>query len=83
MQIKIKTAEHILEQNLCFDLLTVPIYSISALMNNWDVSWSGESFLTDSCNQDILSSGGGWILNQLQLHSILMKSLLFKNAESA
>ena len=83
MQTKTETAEHILKQNLCFDLLTMLMYSILALVNNWDVSQLRKSFLTDSCNQDILGGGGSWILNQLQLHSTLMKSLLFKDAESA
>ena len=83
MQIKTETVEHILEQNLCFDLLIMLMYSISALMNNWDVSQPEESFFINSHNQDILSSGGSWILNQLWLHSTLMKSLLFKDAESA
>ena len=83
MQIKIKTTEHILEQNLCFDLLIMLMYSILALVNNWDVSQPEKSFLINSCNQDILGGDESWILNQLQLHSTLMKSLLFKNAEGA
>ena len=83
MQTKTEAAEHILKQNLCFDLLTMLMYSISVLVNNWDVSQPEKSFLTDSHNQDILGGDGGWILNQLQLHSTLMKSLLFKDAESA
>ena len=83
MQVKTETAEHILKQNLCFDLLTVLMYPISALMNNWDVSQSEKFFLINSHNQDILDGGEGWILNQLQLHSILMKSLLFKDTKGA
>ena len=83
MQIKTETAEHILKQNLCFDLLTMFMYPILALVNNWDASWSGKSFLINSCNQDILNSDESWILDQLQLHSTLMGSLLFKNTESA
>ena len=34
MQIKTETAEHILEQNLCFDLLTMLMYPILVLVNN-------------------------------------------------
>lgn len=59
VQAEIKAARHILEQDLCFGLPDVPTYSISALMDNWDASRPGESFLTDGRNQDILQDGKG------------------------
>ncbi len=81
MQAETEAALHILEQDLCFELLNVPTYPISALVDNWDASWPGESFLTEGRNQDILRDGESWILNQLQLQLKLMRSLLYKDAE--
>lgn len=81
MQAKTEAALHILEQDLCFGLPDAPIYPISALVDNWDVSRPEESFLTDGRNQDILRDSESWILNQLQLQPALMGSLLYKDAE--
>jgi len=81
VQAETEAALHILEQDLCFGLPDVPTYPISALVDNWDASRPGQSFLTDGRNQDILRDGESWILNQLQLQPALMGSLLYKDAE--
>ncbi|KAF1980555.1 hypothetical protein K402DRAFT_399301 [Aulographum hederae CBS 113979] len=45
---EVKVAREVLEQDLCFEIGTVPQYDLSQLVDNWDASSPRQSFLTDS-----------------------------------
>jgi len=80
---EIKAATCILERDLCFGMEGVPRYEPSQLVDNWDASSPGQSFLTDARNEPYISDGKSWIFDQLRLYPELME-LLYKtdNASS-
>ncbi|KAK3061704.1 hypothetical protein LTS18_005618, partial [Coniosporium uncinatum] len=79
---EIEAATYILERNLCFDMEGVPRYEPSQLVDNWDVSSPGQSFLTYTRNEPYISDGKSWIFNQLRLYPELMK-LLYKTDDAS
>ena len=58
-------AQRLFQYDLCFNLTGIPEFTISDLVDNWNATRPGESFLTDSRNEDITSRGGRWLFSQL------------------
>ncbi|KAK3065162.1 hypothetical protein LTS18_007665 [Coniosporium uncinatum] len=79
---ELQAATDILELDFCFGMEGVPQYELSELVDNWDASSPGKSFLTDTRNGPYISDGQSWIFDQLRLHPELMK-LLYKTDNSA
>ncbi|KAK3064884.1 hypothetical protein LTS18_003047, partial [Coniosporium uncinatum] len=72
---EVETATSIFEQDLCFGMEGVPRYDLNQLVDNWDASSPGQSFLTDTRNEAYIADGKSWIFDQLRRHPRLMKLL--------
>jgi len=70
---ELHAARDILERDLCFGMEGAPLYEPAELVDNWDASMPGQSFLTDTRNAPYLSDGQTWIFDQLRLRPELMK----------
>ncbi|KAK3077630.1 hypothetical protein LTS18_009725, partial [Coniosporium uncinatum] len=76
---EIQAATDILERGLCFGLEDVPRYELKELVDNWDASSPGQSFLTDTRNAPYISDGQTWIFDRLRMHPRLMSLLCRKS----
>ncbi|KAK3080346.1 hypothetical protein LTS18_002268, partial [Coniosporium uncinatum] len=72
---EIQAATEIFERDLCFGMGNVPQYELSELVDNWDASAPGQSFLTDTRNGPYISDGQTWLFDRLRLHPDVMKLL--------
>ena len=80
---ELKAARAILEQDLCFNISNVPQYQLESLVDNWDASLPGQSFVTDSRNTSYLAEGQSWLINQLRLYPEILKLIRGPNSRSA
>ena len=72
---ELHAATALFQQDLCFGLRDVPEYKLDKLVDNWDASFPGQSFLTDTRNSSYLSEGQSWLFDQLHQKPELLRLL--------
>ena len=72
---QLQAATVLMQEDLCFGVQDVPTFEPGKLVDNWDASSPGQSFLTDSRNSSYITEGQSWLFNQLQQKPELLQLL--------
>jgi len=76
-------ATTVFNQDLCFDLENVPRYPIEKIVDNWDASSPGASFITDRRNAALFTGANCWLFDQITKSTKLMDLLLYKTPDGS
>jgi hypothetical protein len=81
-QHEIRAARRIFKEDLCFGLDNIPTFPIKKLVDNWDASSPGLSFLTDQRNSSILGEGTDWLRESVLKRPDLARLIIRKTGDN-